>query len=65
MSNITNDVNRNSLIDKSLYEQVGEDTSSQLESALKIKKKITIKTKDKQNVLSTKTLIDDASECSS
>lgn len=65
MSNITNDINRNSLIDKSLYEQVGEDTSSQLESALKIKKKITIKTKDKQNILSTKTLIDDASECSS
>ena len=65
MSNITNDINRNTLIDKSLYEQVGEDTSSQLESALKIKKNITIKTKDKQNILSTKTLIDDASECSS
>jgi hypothetical protein len=53
------------LIDKSLYEQAGEDTLSQLDSALKIKKKITIKTKDKQNILSTKTLIDDASENSS
>ena len=53
------------MIDKSLYEQAGEDTLSQLDSALKIKKKITIKTKDKQNILSTKTLIDDASENSS
>ena len=53
------------MIDKSLYEQAGDDTLSQLDSALKIKKKITIKTKDKQNILSTKTLIDDASENSS
>ena len=53
------------MIDKSLYEQAGEDTLSQLDRALKIKKNITIKTKDKQNILSTKTLIDDASENSS